>query len=435
MNYQQAVDYIHSLGRFGSKPGLSRIGELLKQLGSPEKQLKFVHVAGTNGKGSTAAFIAGMLGEAGYRTGLYISPYLESFNERIQINRCPISEDKLAELVTSIKPLCHQLSETAVGHPTQFEIITALAMQYYALEQVDIVVLEVGLGGRFDATNIIPPPEVGVITSIGLDHQAVLGDTIPEIAAEKAGIIKPHMTLVTGVRELEAREVIAAKVEQEAGQLYALDRDFKARDRQYRWNGQSFKYLSLADEEQQIQIALNGRHQVDNACVAIAAVEVLNKKGFEVSWEAVKNGISKVNWPGRMEVIRQEPLVILDGAHNSHGTKALKNSLQELARYQKIISVIGILKDKDFAEMIEDIASLSKIVIITAPDYYRAIDTGILVAEALNYCQSVLSVTGVANAVSKAILLAEKNDLVLITGSLYTIGEARTFLRNTDTRI
>ncbi|QOR36383.1 bifunctional folylpolyglutamate synthase/dihydrofolate synthase [Clostridium sp. 'deep sea'] len=428
MNYQQAIDYIHGIERFGSKPGLARTKELLKHLGSPEKSLKFVHVAGTNGKGSTSAFITGMLQEAGYRVGLYISPFLERFNERIQINRCEIPNNELAILVTQIKLICEEISKTPVGHPTQFEITTALALKYYAEQKVDIVVLEVGLGGRFDATNVIPAPEVAVITTIGFDHQAILGDTLAKIAYEKAGIIKKNSIVITGVKDNESLAVITKRVNEEEATLYAINKNFASKNREFKLQSQQFTYESLNSDLYDISISLNGIHQVDNACVAIAAVEVLQSKGYKISWQAITEGIKKVKWPGRMEVVAKKPTIILDGAHNTHGTKALAKSMRELKQNKRIITVIGILKDKDFAEMIEHIADLTDYAIITAPDYYRALNINVLAEEAKKLIKNVRAIVPVTKAIEQAKKIANEDDIILVTGSLYTIGEARSFL-------
>lgn len=428
MNYQQAIDYIHGIERFGSKPGLARTKELLKHLGSPEKSLKFVHVAGTNGKGSTSAFITGMLQEAGYRVGLYISPFLERFNERIQINRCEIPNNELAILVTQIKSICEEISKTPVGHPTQFEITTALALKYYAEQKVDIVVLEVGLGGRFDATNVIPAPEVAVITTIGFDHQAILGDTLAKIAYEKAGIIKKNSIVITGVKDNESLAVITKRVNEEEATLYAIIKNFASKNREFKLQSQQFTYESLNSDIYDISISLNGIHQIDNACVAIAAVEVLQSKGYKISWQAITEGIKKVKWPGRMEVVAKKPTIILDGAHNTHGTKALAKSMRELKQNKRIITVIGILKDKDFVEMVEHIADLTDYAIITAPDYYRALNINVLAAEAKKLIKNVRAIAPVTKAIEQAKKIANEDDIILVTGSLYTIGEARSFL-------
>lgn len=428
MNYREAVNYIHSIGRFGSKPGLERIQALLERIGNPHRQLRFLHIAGTNGKGSTAAFAAEVLRTAGYTVGLYTSPYLQSFTNRVGVNGRDISEEDIARWVRRLKPLCEDLAQQPeLGHPTQFEIITAMAMGYYAELEVDIVVLEVGLGGRLDATNVVQP-EVSVITTIGLDHQNVLGNSLRQIAFEKAGIIKPGAPVVTGVTEPEPLEAITESADEKRCDLYVLGRDFSCVRTAYSLQGQQFEYHGLKWNLPDLAISLLGEHQVNNAAVALAALECLNTRGFAVSPEAVRYGLPLAKWPGRFEVVGREPLIILDGAHNTHGTRALKKALVELLPSKPITMVLGILSDKDYPGMMRDLLPLAKRVIITAPSYSRAANPEILAQEAQKYLNEVEIVTPISDALERARELTDTHGVICVAGSLYTIGEARDYL-------
>ncbi len=425
INYEQAVEYIHGIGMFGSKPGLERISALLDNLDHPEKDLKIIHVAGTNGKGSTSAMLSSILVENGYKVGLFISPYLESFNERIQVNNTPIDKENLAKLVTEIKPTVEKVAKTEVGQPTQFEIVTAMGFEYFKKIGVDFVILEVGLGGTYDATNVINPL-ISVITSIGLDHQAILGDTLEEIAGEKAGIIKKNTPIVTAVTKKGPFEVIRAKAKEMDAPFYALKEHFQIKRLDYSIEGQIFEY-NINYKTREHKIYYLGEHQVRNASLALTVIHLMKDMGYDIDSEEVYQGLVNSKWPGRLEIIQKDPYVILDGAHNEQATEVISKSIKELYE-RKIILVLGILSDKNYHKMIKDLVPLAKNVFITAPDYYRALDTENLADEAKKYCKKVVEVDGVDNAINEALKIANKDDLILITGSLYTVGEARSHL-------
>lgn len=427
LNYEQSVEYIHGIGMFGSKPGLERISALLDRLDHPEKELKIIHVAGTNGKGSTSAMLSSILQESGYKVGLFISPYLESFNERIQVNNTPIDKDELAKLVSELKPIVEEVAQTEAGQPTQFEIVTAMGFKYFKRIDVDFVVLEVGLGGTYDATNVINPI-VSIITSIGLDHQAILGNTLEEIAGEKAGIIKEGVPVVTAVTKNGPLEVIREKAKKMNAPFYALGEKFSVLRTNYSISGQSFKY-SDNKEESEFNINFLGNHQIRNASLAIKTAKIMDDLGFEVSKKAIFNGLEKASWPGRLEIMQNKPYIILDGAHNEQASEVISKTIKELFD-KEIILVLGILSDKNYQKMISDLVPLAKKVFITAPNYYRATDTEMLAKEAKQYCNDVIEVEGVANAIDNAISASNEKDLILITGSLYTVGEARSHLLN-----
>ena len=330
MNYEQALQYIHSLERFGSKPGLERIEALAERLGNPQNHLKIIHIAGTNGKGSTAAFIAEILTEAGYSTGLYTSPFVVRFNERIRLNGQEISDSDLAEYVSRVKAAIDKMLEDGLEHPTEFEVITALSFLYFHERKCDVVVLEVGMGGRFDATNIIPCPLVSVITKIEMDHMAILGDTLSKIAFEKAGIIKKGGYVVTYPQEKSALETIEAVCkEKEATLYYANTKDIT--DITLKPGLLHFRHPDLGI----IETPVVGVHQVNNAQVAIKAIEALNMQGFHIGKEEIRNGFKKTSWLGRFELLSRNPDFYIDAAHNPDGIRSFIEPSSVFIRVRK----------------------------------------------------------------------------------------------------
>lgn len=428
MEYQQALDYIASFGRFGSRPGLERMRVLLKQLGSPERELKFVHVGGTNGKGSTTAFIHGILQAAGYRVGLFTSPYLESFTNRISINGADISEDSLAALTTRLQPLLQQVHESELGPITQFEVTTILALLYYQQSAVDVVAWEVGLGGRLDATNVVTPL-VSVITNIGREHTELLGESLAAIAGEKAGIIKSTVPLVTAVVEEEPFQVIARRAEECQSPLWRLGDDFYYIRREHSLTSQSFDYQDRRGFSGRFEIALLGEHQCRNAALAVAAVRQLEQDGWSIRPDAYRQGLKDTRWPGRLEIMSQNPLVLVDGAHNPHGTRVLRQALQDYFPAREITMVLGILKDKDRQEMFSHLLPLASRVVFAAPQYGRATDPAVLLADALEYPVSACCGGSVPEAIDMALRELQHEQVLLIAGSLYTVSEARQHLQ------
>lgn len=430
MNYQQALSWIHSIGRFGMNQGLKRIEALLEYLGNPHRQLKFLHIGGTNGKGSTAAFAASVLEAAGYRTGLYTSPYLVQFTNRMSINGKDIPEERLVQLVTRIKPLVEKVaSDPQLGHPTEFEVVTALAFTYFAEEEPDIVVLEVGLGGRLDATNVVQPL-VAVITTVSLEHTQVLGNTVEEIAREKAGIIKEGSFVVTQARG-SALGVIEETCREKKAPLFRLGGEFRVEKLSSSLDGQSFNYFGINEDYKNIHIPLLGDHQVSNAGVAIASLELLREKGFIIPETALYSGLSSTRWPGRLEIMRRSPLVVLDGAHNLEAFQSLCRTLKGTFSYRRLILVLGLLGDKALDEILQQILPLADVAVFTTPNSPRAADPWILEEKASLITNGPLLVEEkIPDAVSLALSLAKAPDLVLIAGSLYLISEARQFLQD-----
>ena len=428
MNYNEALDYIHSTYKFGSKLGLDNIRCLLELMGNPHKSLKFIHVAGTNGKGSTSTFINSILVEEGYKVGLFTSPYLEEFTERIRINGENIPKDDLAEVTEVVKSKVDIMVSQGRPHPTEFEIVTAIAMLYYKLQEVNFVVLEVGLGGRLDSTNVIEDSLVSVITPIGFDHMEYLGNTLSKIAYEKAGIIKSQGLVVIHPQDREAMETIKEVSNEREAQLFAAPID-SIIIRKY--DEYSIKFdVELSDEKfHDLEIKLLGKHQVNNAVVALTAIKILSRhNNLNVSEASIRNGLKKARWPGRLEVLRRKPTLLLDGAHNTHGAKALKESIQEIFKYNKLIVVIGVLEDKDVEGILNEIIPLSDKVIITKPNNPRAISVDILGEKIKTFHKEVLIYENINDAVDKSLKISKEDDLVLYCGSLYMIGDIRTVL-------
>lgn len=429
MNYAEALAWIHGLYRFGMNPGLERINVLLRRLGDPQQRLRCIHIAGTNGKGSTAAFLASMLEAEGKRVALYTSPYLEAFTNRMAINGADIGRERLAALATAVKFQVDEMVRTGVGQPTEFEVVTALAFMYFAEEQPDWVVVEVGLGGRLDATNVIEPV-VCAITNIGLEHTQVLGDTIEEIAYEKAGIIKSGAATVTAAENLQALSVFRKIARERGARLYELDGEFRCIPVGATLDGQTFDYQSPWRELKGLQITMLGQHQVRNAALALAALELLPEPLIE---DAVRRGLADTCWPGRLEVFSRNPLVLVDGAHNPDGIRALCQALPGILSGKKLWLVVGILGDKAVDEILAEIVPLATAgLIITKPDNPRAAEPMMVAEMARRYALPGVSVAvaeTVAAAVGKGLAKLSADEALCVAGSLYTISEAREILK------
>ena len=410
MNYEEALEYIHNIKWRVMKVGLSRTRTLLAALGNPEKQLKFVHVAGTNGKGSTSAYIANVLRKAGYKTGLFISPYIIRFNERMQVDGEYISDDELVQLTEEIRPLADAMTET----PSEFEIVTAIGMRYFQRKKCDIVVLEVGLGGEFDSTNVIDTPEVAVITAIGFDHMKELGDSITDIAGAKAGIIKSDGDVIIYGGEPEVEDVFERKCADAGARLCRADHT-RVADIRYALEGITFRIEPYGD----VTTPLLGVYQPKNVTVAITTLEILRKKGYNISDEDIKQGIAGVRWPGRFEVLGRKPFFILDGSHNPQGVEATAASLRSYFSDKKIVFVVGVMADKDVDSMIGYIAPIASSFVAVKPDYYRAMDAAELAGRLAVYDIPVYTGDTVESGVAQAVDLAGEDGVVCAIGSLY----------------
>lgn len=424
MNYEQALEYIHSHKRFGSKLGLERIGEMMRLLGNPQEKLRVVHVAGTNGKGSTAMMIAAILRAAGYRVGLTISPFVVDFCERIQIDGAMFTHDELAEEITRIQPFADQVAEL-----TEFELITAAAYDSFCRQNCEIVVAEVGLGGRFDATNVIRQPLVSVITSIGLDHTQILGDTIEQIAFEKCGIIKPGVPVVTSpAQDIDA---LAVLLEQCALKGCTLSQPtLNAAERVHMGlDGTDFTYRDV-----RLHVPLLGRYQISNALTALKAAELAIEQCTDqpLSMRAVKAGLASVRFPARMEIVCRNPLTILDGAHNPQGAKALAESLSLLAG-RPITAVMGVLADKDSTAALKELAPHFRRLICVTPENPRALDGHELAARADGFGLTASAAHTVQEAWELAsAVAASEHGAVVICGSLYLAGQMRNVILNAE---
>lgn len=426
MHYEAALEYLHGTLKFGSIFGLDRITKLLDLMGNPHKKLKFIHIAGTNGKGSTTAFISSILIEAGYRTGMFTSPYIQRFTERIKVNNNEISNDELAELISQIKNCIEKMVSNGFEHPTEFEIITAVCMEYFYKMKSDIVVLEVGLGGIVDSTNVIDTPEVSVVTSISMDHMDRLGETLGEIAYQKAGIIKQDGAVVLYPQEQEAEEVIERVSKEKNAQIHKVDFS-TIYDKGFSLSEQIFDYKDYRN----IKIGLLGDHQMRNAAVAIDTCELLCNKGFALTHRNILDGLEKTRWPGRLEIINKNPLVLIDGAHNLEGGQALNTALDKYFTQKKKIFVVGFLRDKDYIGIMDMLGNKADTIITVTPNNERAVPSAELAEILKSYSNHVVDGMSIENGLQTAVGLADSESVICAFGSLYMIGEIRGHYKRT----
>ena len=415
MDYKEALAYIHAVENLGSKPGLSRIRELMEKLGDPQKDLRFIHIAGTNGKGSCAAMTASVLKAAGYKTGLYTSPYLYRFNERMQIGGRQIEDDALAEIVSRVRPAADAMRD----RPTEFELMTAAALLWYAQEKCDVVVLEVGLGGRLDATNVISAPEAAVIMNIGLDHTALLGDSVEQIAFEKAGIIKPGTDVVLFEQSVAVTEVIRRRCEEEGAQLHSADFSQLVSEFDSLY-GQSFRYRGEA-----YALPLLGRHQLKNAAVVLELVQVLREKGWQLEQTDVEHGLYAVSWPGRFELLSDEPLFVVDGGHNPQCAETVRDNLLHYFPDKRRILLLGILRDKDYPGLTAILDEAADEYVCITPDSARALPAAELAAHLARFGKPVAVCDSIRDGVTRALARSDGDSVVCAVGSLYSVGEIR----------
>ena len=415
MDYREALAYIDGVSWLGSRPGLARVTALLEKLGDPQKELKFVHIAGTNGKGSCAAMTASVLRAAGYRTGLFTSPYLFRFNERMQINGEPIADETLAALVTEIRPIADAMAD----HPTEFELMTAVALLWYRRERCDIVVLEVGLGGRLDATNVIGAPEAAVIMNIGLDHTAILGDTVEKIAAEKAGILKPGCDVALYQQSAGVEAVVREKCAEAGAKLHIADFSqlVPAFDS---LEGQVFSYRGVP-----YAIPLLGEHQLKNAAVVLEVVEILRARGWELPQDAVEHGLYAVSWPARFELVRAEPPFVVDGGHNPQCAETVAANLRRYFPGLRHVLLVGVLADKDYPALFDILDTAADAYVCVTPDSARALPAEKLAGYLARYGKPVTVCGDIPAGVEAASAAAGGNGAVCAVGSLYMAGAVR----------
>ena len=427
MKYEEAMKYITEVGNFGSNYGLERTYKLLEHLGNPERDLKLIHIAGTNGKGSTTSMITEILMGEGYKVGMYTSPFIEEFEERIQINRNNIPKESLAILMDEIKVAVDKVIEAGYNHPTEFEIITVLMLLYFKKENIDFGVIEVGLGGTLDSTNVIKPI-IQVITSISFDHTNLLGNTLEKIAREKAGIIKKGIPTVIYPQQEEVLKVIKNKCFEMDSELYiANNENLKFKnivnlDKPY----QLLKYNNEID----ILLPLLGEHQIINLSVAMQAIEVLNNKNIiYISIANIVKSIKNVSWKGRLEVLSNNPYVVIDGAHNIQGIKTLSRNIKKYFKYENLYLILGILADKDVEEMIKIITPMAKKVYSVTPNSIRGELAESLKDEVSKFNKNCKAFDKYEEAYLEALNDASEKDLILASGSLYMIGDMRKIIR------
>ena len=421
MNAEQAIAYIHSVCWKGSIPGLGRTQELLEKMGNPEKKLKFVHIAGTNGKGSTAAMTASILSKAGYRTGLYTSPYIYRFHERIQVDGVEISDEDLTEITEYVKPLADSMAQS----PTEFELVCCIAFEYFYRKKCDIVVLEVGMGGAWDATNVIEVPEVAVITNIGLDHTEYLGDTVEKIAETKSGIFKPHGHGVV-YRSTPSVEAVYERV--------CAERDVSLRKADF--EGLVLKAHTLEGQvfdcgsRKNLVLPLLGDHQLHNASVVLSIADTLIGEGWKISEQNIYDGIRDVRWPGRFDIVCRKPLFIIDGGHNPQCIEALVKNIQDYLAGKKVIALTGVLADKDYADMYKPVMPLVDRFVCITPPNPRKLEAEQLARYLRQAGAQAQASESILDGVKQAMELAGKDGVVLCFGSLYSIGGIRDALKD-----
>jgi dihydrofolate synthase/folylpolyglutamate synthase len=433
---QEAIDWIVGrMEKFGMKPGLQRMHLLMEKLGNPERRMKFIHVAGTNGKGSTCAYLASVLQACGYDVGTFTSPYLVRYTNRIQVNGADIEDDVLLRLVNEMKPIVDEIAATEVGPPTMFEISTALAILYFGkVAYPDYVVWETGLGGRLDSTNIVNPI-VTVITNVGHDHMDILGDTLELVAAEKAGIIKAGVPVITAVEPAAIWSVIDQTAKAKKATLYSLGDQFNLTEVNSELDHQSFQFNGPFRPIPNLSITLNGEHQLKNAAVAVMTLEVLRQYYATIVEDVdLQKGLAGTKWPGRLEMVSQEPRILLDGAHNPEGAATLAAALQNVYSYKKLHMMIGMLATKNHTGYLRHILPLVDTLIITEANFHKKGDASLLAEIASGLLREMnLEVDIVVERDWKQALTlltnrTEQDDLAVVSGTLYLISDVRSWI-------
>ncbi|MFL8711338.1 bifunctional folylpolyglutamate synthase/dihydrofolate synthase [Clostridioides difficile] len=429
MKYEEALEYISQTNKFGIRLGLENIGKLLELLGNPQETLNIIHVAGTNGKGSVCSFVSNILRECGYKVGLYTSPYLETFTERIRVNGENIPQDDVARIIELIKEKIDIMVEQGYAYPTEFEVVTAMAFYYYSEQNVDFVALEVGLGGRYDATNIITKSLVSVIASISLDHTGILGDTIEKIAYEKAGIIKENGVVLVYDQTDEVKNVIKSVCNEKKAQYIEVNFDdinIKKSD----IDSQIYDCTVMKEIYKDLEIKLIGEHQINNSILAMSVIKYLKdiNKLEKISEESIRKGLINTKWPGRIEKIKENPIFIIDGAHNEDGAKSLAKALNKNFKDRSLTLLIGMLEDKDIDSVLNILLPHFNKVITTTPNNPRAINSDILKEKVLKYVDDVTSKHEIEDAVNYTLETSNKDDVIISAGSLYMIGTVRTLV-------
>ena len=432
MNYKEALKYIEETHKFGIRLGLDNMTKLLDLLGNPQDNLNIIHMSGTNGKGSTCSFITSILKEAGYKVGLYTSPFLETFTERIRINGENIPEEDVARIISLIKEKIEQMVKEGYSYPTEFEIVTTMAFYYYYEQNVDYVALEVGLGGRYDATNIIKSSQVSVIGSISLDHTNILGDNISKIAYEKGGIIKENGVAIVYNQSDEVKNVIkqicydknATYIETNFDDIEIKKSDIYS---------QVYDVTIFDESYENIEIKLIGEHQINNSILALTVIKYLEcNKGLKIDDKSIRKGLINTKWPGRIEKISENPLFIIDGAHNEDGALSLAKAIDKNFKDRNLTLLIGMLEDKDIDSVLDILIPKFNKVITTTPDNPRAIDSSKLKGKILRYTDNVVDKKDIEEALNYTLESSNDNDVIISAGSLYMIGSIRRLMTNNN---
>jgi dihydrofolate synthase/folylpolyglutamate synthase len=428
MNVTEAINYIEATHKFGTRLGLESMSLLLKEMGNPQDKLNFIHIAGTNGKGSTSTMIATILKTAGYKTGLFTSPFLEAFNERIQLNNEPIDDESLVAATTFVKERIEVLLEQGEPHPTEFEMVTAVGLQYFYEKQVDVVVLEVGLGGRLDATNIIKDPLAVVLMGIGYDHTDYLGNTLGEIAFEKASIIKNGSDVIVYPQDPEALKVILEVAKAKDAKVILADPNdisilsHTTRNQTLKYHGEKL-YLDA------FELKLLGIHQSLNCLTALEVIALLKRKGYNITSAQIKKALATVVFPGRFEIFLEKPVVLIDGAHNSHGIQAFVKNMQNYYPNQTVNLYFGMLEDKDIEESLSYLVPIATTIHTLTPNSDRAMPAEKMAALIRDTYGKTVDFYDTMAAAIKSIDLTKTEEVNVFVGSLYMIGEARTLIR------
>nr|WP_246079186.1 folylpolyglutamate synthase/dihydrofolate synthase family protein [Paenibacillus piri] len=433
---EQAVDWIVNLVKFGMRPGLKRMEKLMELLGNPERRLKFIHVAGTNGKGSVCAYLTEVLTQSGYDVGTFTSPYIEKYTDRIRYNGQNIADDDLLRVVNKIKPLVDQIASSELGQPTMFEVSTAAAIEYYArVAYPDFVVWETGLGGRLDSTNIVSPI-LTVITNVGHDHMDVLGDTLAKVAGEKAAIIKSGVPVVSAVAQPEVIETVERRAAEQHSTLYLMNRQFRIESVASMENDQTFHFSGPYRNIRDVGITMNGSHQLENAAVALMAIELLRQYyALIVEDDVLMQAMKATKWAGRLEMISGQPRILIDGAHNPEGGAALARTLRETYRYDKLHFMMGMLATKNHSGYLRHILPLVNTLILTEPDWHKKEDASRLA----DLSKSILNELGRSDvdvivepgwktALERLQSITGQDDLAVVSGTLYLIGDVRSWI-------
>ncbi|QYR23371.1 bifunctional folylpolyglutamate synthase/dihydrofolate synthase [Paenibacillus sp. sptzw28] len=433
--YEEAREWIEGLVPFGIRPGMERINRLMSAFNHPERRLKFIHVAGTNGKGSVCAYLTSVLLRCGYDVGTYTSPYITKFTNRFRYNGSDIPEETLLQLSNELKPHVEAIAATELGSPSMFEVSTALAILYYAtVSYPDFVVWETGLGGRLDVTNIVTPI-VSVITNVGHDHMDILGDTIADVTREKAGIIKPGVPVISAVSQSEAIDIIASTAKSRNSSLYLLGDKFSETAIEVRENEQTFRFNGLFRPIEPLTITLNGAHQRTNAAVAVMTLEIMRQYyALIMEDDDLREGLRDAAWPGRLEMVTQSPRVLVDGAHNPEGAETLAAALRDTYRYERLHLMIGMLSNKNHPDTLRHILPLVDTLVVTEPDFRKAMSAGVLaeivqgMREQLGRHFELIVEPNWKQALERLQTLTGEADLAVVTGTLYLIADVRSQL-------